>query len=29
VMTPDEAEFHGNRINYGDSEYKPGLYNKK
>ena len=29
VMTPDEAEFHGRRINYGDSEYKPGLYNKK
>ena len=29
VMTDDEAEFHGRRINYGDSEYKPELYKGK
>ena len=28
VMSDDEVEFHGRRINYGDSEYKPGLYKK-
>lgn len=28
VMTDDEAEFHGRRINYGDSDYKPELYKK-
>jgi len=28
-MTPDEAEFHGSRVSYGDSEYKPKLYDPK